>query len=353
MRAFKWVVNSLYVFLPLAFLFHFLGEEWATFTFFCSALAIVPLAALMGHATEALAARAGAGVGAFLNAALGNAAELIIAVVAVYGGQIDLVKASLTGSIIGNVLLVLGLSAFLGGLRRKEQEFSRVAAESGVAMLFIAVAALSIPSLVNFLQHEVSAEAIQPMSNITAVVLMVTYLAGLIFVFVTHKHVFVAAGDAQEAPGIGKARIALELIVSAALIGVLAEFLVGTVEHASQKLGLSEIFIGVIVVAIVGNVAEHAAAIVFALKNKMNLSVNIAIESSKQVALFVAPLVVLVGLIAGNPVTLVFTPLEAGALGISVAILALLVLDGRTNWLEGVQLLAVYVILAVAFYFAT
>ena len=350
MKIFKWILRSFYLCLPLAFYFHHQHNQTLTFLF--SALAIIPLAAMMGHATEALAARVGSGLGALLNASLGNAAELIIAVIALQAGQLELVKASITGSIIGNILFVLGLSIFLGGLRRKEQTFSRTAAESGVGMLYIAVLALSIPSIVNYVSKELG-DSVLILSQWTAVILLLTYVAGLIFTFITHKHVYQSDQEEEHGPKVSGRRIALELIVSAVLIGVLAEFLVGTIEHASTQLGLSQIFVGVIVVAVVGNAAEHAAAVVFAIKNKMNLTINIAIESSKQLALFVAPALVLVGWIAGISMDLSFTPLEAAALGGSVIILAMLVLDGRTNWLEGVQLLSVYAILALAFYFAT
>lgn len=359
-RRLKRALNVLYVCVPLAFVF-----EWAwhpswhhTALFICSALGIIPLAGLMGHATEDLAAKTGPAIGAFLNAALGNAAELIIALVGLFAGKYAIVQASLTGSIIGNILFILGLSSLLGGARRTEQKFSKVAAESGVAMLYVCVAGLSIPSILAFFSRishrdEIPADKIHAISVATAVVLLLVYAASLLFAFRTHKHVFTSDEETEEhAKKTPMAKILAMLIGSAVLIGFLAEFLTGSVDHAAQKLGFSEVFVGVVIVAIVGNAAEHAAAVVFAMKDKMNLSMNIAIESSKQIALFIAPVVVIVGAVSGHPISLDFSMMEVAAIGMSVIILAMLILDGRTNWLEGAMLLALYAILAVAFYYS-
>ena len=353
-KAFDRVVTALYVFFPLALLSKFLLDD-DTLLFIFSALAIIPFARLMGHGTEALAARAGSGVGAFLNSTLGNAAELIIAFVALSHGNIDIVKASITGSIIGNILFILGLSMFLGGIRRREQKFSAGMAESGSAMLFIAVAALAIPSIVVRLSPEGAIpdydNTILTMSVWTSGILLVTYVMSLFFAFRTHKHLYDDPEEEETAIKVPLKKALIQLISAALVISFLAEFLVSSVEHVSQSIGLSETFIGVIIVAIVGNAAEHAAAVTFAIKGKMNLAIGIAIESSKQVALLVAPLLVLVSLYSVTPMGLDFTGLEAAAIGLSVMILALVTLDGKSNWLEGIQLLAVYAIIAVAFYF--
>jgi Ca2+:H+ antiporter len=354
----RWL-NVLYVFVAAAFVLeYFVDTAWSeSALFICAALGIIPLARAMGHATEEVAARVGPGLGAFLNATLGNAAEFIIAIVALKAGSYDLIKASITGSIIGNILFILGLSALLGGLRRESQSFSPVAAESGSALLFISIAAISIPSVLNGLQPSAELD-VHRLSVAVSIILLATYAASLLFAFRTHKHVF--AGDTAEsimsaepsAPHGSMRNAVILLVVTAVGISFLAEFLVHTVEHASDKFGFGQTFVGVIIVAIVGNAAEHAAAIGFAIKDKMDLSVGIAIESSKQIALFVGPVLVIIGALWGHPMDLDFTIFETAALGMSVLILALLVLDGKTNWLEGAMLLALYAILAIAFYFS-
>jgi len=352
-------VNWLYVCIPLAFAFEYgVRADWQpTAVFICSALGIIPLAGLMGHATEGLSSRTGPAVGAFLNAALGNAAELIIALAALFNNKYEIVQASITGAIIGNILFILGLAYLLGGLKRESQSFSKVAAESGVAMLYVSVAGLSIPSILVTISHfspagDIPDKNVHAISVATAVILLLVYACSLVFTFKTHKHVFMSDEEEEaHAKQVPMWKIVGSLVVSAVLISFLAEFLAGTVDHAAHKLGLNAIFVGVIIVAIVGNAAEHTAAIMFAMRDKMNLSMGIAIESSKQIALFVGPLLVLVGAVSGHHITLAFTPMEAAAIAMSVIILALLVLDGKSNWLEGVMLLAVYAILGVAFYF--
>ncbi len=346
----------LYVFVPAAFVFKF-GYKDDTLLFVTAALGIIPLAGMMGHATEGLATRTGPAVGAFLNAALGNAAELIIALVALSHNRFEIVQASLTGSIIGNILFILGLSFVLGGWKRESQAFSRVAAESGVGMLYVSVSALSIPSILVTISHfspkgDIPGDKVHAISIATAFVLLAVYGASLLFAFKTHKHVFVMDEEEEEhAKQMPMGKIIGMLVTSAVLISFLAEFLTGSVEVAAAKLHLPGVFVGVVIVAIVGNAAEHTAAIMFAMKDKMNLAMNIAVESSKQIALFVAPLLVLVGWATGHPLSLDFTPMEAAAIAMSVIILALLVLDGKSNWLEGVMLLAIYAILAIAFYY--
>lgn len=348
-KTFDRIVTFLYLFLPVAVVAKVLHYE--TLEFAASALAIVPLARLMGHATEALAARAGSGLGAFLNSALGNAAELIIAFMALAKGKTSIVKASITGSIIGNILFVLGLSMLMGGIKRKEQRFTAAVAESGTAMLFVAVVALVIPSVVERFSKEVPESSLFHMSVWTSVILLLTYGAGVLFSLKTHKHLYNDSEEEETAVKVPLRKAIVELVASAALISMLAEFLVSSVEQASSKLGFSETFVGVIVVAVVGNAAEHFAAVTFAMKDKMNLSIGISIESSKQVALFVAPVLVLSSLFFPVHLDLAFTAFEAVAIGLSVIILALVTLDGKSNWLEGFMLLAVYAIAGVAFYF--
>jgi Ca2+:H+ antiporter len=323
--------------------------------FLAAALAIVPLAGLMGSATERLAASAGEGVGGLLNATFGNAAELIIALVAMRAGLFDVVKASITGSIIGNVLLVLGLSIVAGGFKHKEQRFNATAASLGSTLLALSAVALVLPAVFHHLVKNNPRVNEQNLSLEIALVLLVTYCLGLVFVLKTHAHLY--QGGGHEEPGRagkqkGRGGSILTLLIATGLIAMLSEFLVGAVSEASHMLGLTEIFIGVIVVAIIGNAAEHSTAVLMSVRNKMDLSLNIAIGSSLQVALFVAPVLVLCSYVVGpKPMDLLFTTLEIVAITFSVAIVALIALDGRSNWMEGVLLLAVYAILGLTFYY--
>ena len=340
----------------------------ALWVFVASGVAIVPLAGLMGRATESLAARLGAGIGGLLNATFGNAAELIIALVALAQGpkMYPLVKASITGSIIGNVLLVLGLAVTLGGIRHHYQHFNRTAASMGATLLTLATVGLMMPTLY---YHTFAAslplppaqlETIEFLSEEIAVILAVVYVLSLVFSFVTHRHIFDSkeqspAGDpaaAEEAPAWGRGKSLLVLIGATVGVAVMSELLVDSVEQAAHALGMSAVFVGVIVVAIVGNAAEHSTAVLMALKNQMDLAVNIAIGSGIQIALFVAPVLVFASLAMGHehPLDLHFTLMEILAMTISIAVLALVAQDGESHWLEGVMLLAVYAILALAFY---
>lgn len=325
--------------------------------FLASGVAIIPLAALMGRATEALADRLGPGVGGLLNATFGNAAELIIALLALMNGKGELVKASITGSIIGNVLLVLGLSTLLGGLFHQRQTFNRTAASLGTTLLALACVGLIIPAISFYLQPPERRQAVEyAISDEIAVILAVTYLLSLMFSLWTHRHLF-AGPEAQEEqrtePEWSVSKAILVLLAATAGIALMSEFLVGSVEQAAHSFGVTDLFIGVIVVAIVGNAAEHSTAVLAAMKNKMDLAVTIAVGSSFQVALFVAP--VLVGasyLIGPRPLDLHFTPLEVVAVVLAIGILALVSQDGESHWMEGALLLAVYLILALAFYHA-
>ena len=347
----------LLVLVPVALVMEFVAHAGDTWVFVSSAIAVIPLAGLIGRATEHLAEHVGAGLGGLLNATFGNAAELIIAVVALNAGLYDLVKASITGSIIGNVLLVFGLSALLGGLKFKTQRFNRTAASLGGTMLLLGVIALVIPAIFHMLVGERVAATEQKMSLLIAVVLMATYLLSLVFSLRTHSHLYRATNEAagdDTAKGVlwPRGRSVLVLLIAAALVAVMSELLVGSVEHATEVMGLNHVFIGVIVVAMIGNAAEHSAAILVALRNKMDLCVNIAIGSSLQVALFVAPALVFLSYFIGpSPMDLRFTSMEVVAVAVSVVIMQNIAQDGETHWMEGTQLLAVYAIVAVTFFF--
>jgi Ca2+:H+ antiporter len=326
-----------------------------TWIFVVACLAILPLAGVMGEATEHLTHRTGPGIGGLLNASFGNAAELIIAFMALRAGETEIVKASLTGSIIGNILMVLGLAMLLGGWKHKELRFSRMAAESGSSMMILAVVALVIPAIYAQVTHHREPQHIESISFDISVVLIVTYAASLVFSLKSHKQMFAGEGENDAAAEHGRAwsvrTSLLVLLVAAALVGVVAELLVHAVAEAGEAMGLGKVFMGVVVVAIVGNAAEHSTAVVVAMKGKMDLALGIAMGSSMQIALFVAPVLVIAGHFMGRPLGLEFTVLEVVAVMLSVAAVALLIHDGRTNWFEGFQLLAIYTILAIAFYF--
>ena len=351
-------LDWLLIFVPLAIVLRFWpGGSSPSVLFVCSALGIIPLAGLMGRATEALAARVGEGLGGFLNATFGNAAELIIAGMALSKGLTNVVKASLTGSIIGNVLLVLGLSILFGGTKYKEQRFNGTAARTSAISLSLAAIGLIIPTVFHFTARSSpggwSAQAEQKLSLAIAIVLFLTYFCVLGFSLRTHKHLFRGAEEDAEERGRqwsrGKA-IAI-LLIATLLVALLSEFLVGTIENVRDSVGLTEVFVGVIVVAIVGNAAEHSAAVLMAMKNKMDLTIGIAIGSSLQIALFVAPVLIFLSYLFGRPMDLEFTIPEVLAVAASVYILFQICEDGETNWIEGVQLLSVYVILGILFFY--
>jgi len=351
-------LNWLLIFVPVAFVLRFWpGLSNPTALFICSAIAIIPVAGWIGRATEALAARVGEGVGGLLNATFGNAAELIIAGIALYKGYLPVVKASITGSIIGNVLLVLGLSILLGGTKYKEQKFNRAGARTSVISLSLAAIALIIPTVFH-LSAAASPAGWSPaverqLSLGIAIVLFLTYICVLTFTLKTHKHFFVSCeGELEEeAEHWSRGKAVIILLIATAMVALLSEFLVGTIESVRTSLGITEVFVGVIVVAIVGNAAEHSTAIVMAMKNKMDLSVGIAIGSSLQIALFVAPLLVFLSYLFGRPMDLEFSLPEIFALVASVYILFQISGDGETNWIEGVQLLSVYLILGILFFY--
>lgn len=321
-----------------------------TFLFLSSLLAIIPLAGLMGKATEELAILSGPRVGGFLNATFGNAAELIIAIFLILDGEAEVVKFSITGSIIGNVLLVLGASFLVGGLRHREQEFSSKAVGMHAASLVLAVIGLMMPAVFHAAVPEAEFVATETISVGVAAVLMAAYLFSLLFSFVTHQEIFPVHQAAEQATR--SSRRALGVLAAAtAFVVVESEFLVHSLEGAVASMGLSKIFVGLILVPIAGNAAEHASAVFLAAKNKADAAVEIAVGSSTQIALFVAPLLVFLSLAAGKPMDFFFTGFEIAAVGFSTAIAALIALDGKSNWLEGVQLLAAYAIIGVSFFF--
>lgn len=347
-------LNHLLIFLPVSVVLHWRHSN-PTLVFFASCLAIVPLAGIMGKATEQLAEKTGEGIGGLLNATFGNAAEMIIAIMALSKGLHDVVKASLTGSIIGNILLVLGISFVAGGIRREKQQFNPTAASTGATMLTLAAVALIAPAFFAQLMKGKAESHIGDLSLEISVVLLATYGFSLLFSLRTHKHLYV--GNVGDAPdeiemvhwGIGKA-IGI-LLVATAGIAWMSELLVGAVEHTTHALGLTEVFVGVIVVAIVGNAAEHSTAVWMATKDRMDLALSIAIGSSTQIALFVAPVLVFVSYLIGRPMNLVFTTAEVMAVALSVIVVAQISQDGESNWLEGVQLLSVYAIMGIVFFY--
>jgi Ca2+:H+ antiporter len=345
----------LLVFVPISIVLEVMHVD-PVWIFLASAAAIIPLAGLMGKATEHLAEHLGAGLGGLLNASFGNAAELIIGFMALRAGLLDVVKASITGSIIGNVLLVLGLSVVTGGLKYQTQVFNRTAAGLGATLLALSAIGLVVPAIFHVVTKGHPNAHEQELSLEIAIVLFITYILSLIFTLRTHRHLYVGetSHEADEALGVeawSQQRSVLVLLVATAFVALMSEFLVSAVEHTAHTFGMTDVFVGVVLVAIIGNAAEHSTAVLMAMKNQMDLAINIAIGSSIQIALFVAPVLVFAGYLIGQPMNLLFTTFEVVAVAISVGAVSLVSMDGESNWMEGVQLLAVYVILAIAFYF--
>jgi len=357
-------VHYLGMFIPVA-----IGLELAHATpllvFSAAALGVIPCAAVMGEATEAIAAKSGPGIGGLLNVTFGNAPELIIAFFALIEGLQEVVKASIVGSIIGNVLLVMGAAFVVGGWSREKQTFSQTAASAQSGMLTLALAALVFPALFQLIHggslpavcadHVDFGSDLEKLSFGVAIVLLMSYAAGLWFSLKTHRAVFNPFGndDEEEAHHWPIRRAGIYLALAAVAVGVMSEILVGSISDASKDIGLSEFFVGVFVVAIVGNAAEHWVAVLVAAKDKMDLAVNIAIGSSAQIALFVAPILVLLSFVVGDdPMALVFNGYELGALLFAVLIANLVTQDGESNWFEGVQLVSLYAVLGLVFYFA-
>lgn len=341
-----------------------LGHASAPLLFFCSALAVVPAAALMSETTEQLSARSGPGVAGLLNVTFGNAPELIIAFFALLDGLQEVVKASLVGSIIGNSLLVLGAAMLAGGWKRTRQTFDRTAAQSHSGLLLVTITALVLPAVLVLVgggslpavsepRHSFGSQ-LEHLSLAISAVMIAIYLAGLFFSLRTHKDLFNPGQTGEpDQPAWSLRRSVLTLAGAGVLVGGMSDLLVGSIEQASHDVGLSQFFVGVFVVAIVGNAAEHYVAVVVAVKDKMDLAVNIAIGSSAQIGLFVAPILVILSFAFGPaPMALVFNGYEIAALLLAAVISTTLISDGESTWFEGVQLLGVYVLLGLVFYYA-
>ncbi len=337
---------------PVSILLGYVFHAPGVWVFLTACLAVLPLAGYMGDATEHLAHRTGPTVGGLLNATFGNAAELIIALMALRAGLVDLVKASITGSILGNLLLIMGLALIAGGLNRSELKFNRTSAGMSAGMLALSVVALSFPALYHAVHPEAAARLAElRMSEAVAVILIITYGCSLLFSLRTHRRLF--GGEAHPLDGPvwspGKAM----LILAAATVGVAveSELLVHAATEATETLGLSSIFLGLIIIPIIGNAAEHAAAVVLSRKGQIDLGLQIALGSSTQIALLVAPILVFAGVLLGQDMNLVFTPFEVLSLAMATGVTAIITLDGESHWFEGVQLLAVYLMVAVGAFF--
>jgi Ca2+:H+ antiporter len=347
-------INVLLVAAPISWYLGATGGD-SPWVFITAAAALVPLAGLIGLGTEQLAMRSGPAWGGFLNATFGNAAELIIAVVALRNGHQELVKASITGSIVGNLLLVLGLSFFVGGLGRKSQKFHRTAATNTAAMLFLGVVALVMPAVFDlslFGRLDVEPPALARLSFLSAIILIAAYAGSLIYAFKVQTDLFRPTHDRHKGAVVLPTAIAVAVLAAGtALTTVQAEVLVGAIEPALARFGFTELFLGVIVIALIGNAAEHYSAVTAAHRDEMTLAVEIAVGSSAQIALLVAPALVLYSFAIGRPMSLLFNGFEITAIALSVLATSIVVVDGESNWVEGLQLLSVYLILALAFYF--
>ncbi len=330
--------------------------------FIIAVIALIPLAKLIGDSTEHLSTHYGSTLGSLLNVTFGNAAEIIIAVVAINAGLIELVKASITGAILGNIMLIFGLSMIAGGLRHKEQLFNKENAGLQSSLIFLALIGLAIPTILsstmiggNGIENQ---SKIQILSDSVAILLLFVYIVGIIFTFFTHKHLFVIPHNNSsdqdkdhDHSHWSKKKSFLMLGVSMIGVIVVSEILVSSVEETSREFGFGEMFVGAIIVGIVGNAAEHSSAIVLARKGKMDLSIGIAAGSGTQIALFVVPILVLVGIVLGQPFTLEFTIYELVTLFLAAIIMNLIAFDGKTNWFEGIMLTSVYIIIAIGFFF--
>ncbi len=353
------MINLLLVFVPVAFVLEYLGAP-PLFVFLASSLGIVPLAGWLSTATEELAAHTGAGIGGLLNATFGNATELIIAFFALMAGQVDVVKASIVGSIIGNILLVLGFAAFFGGLRHPKLSYNAEQVKVQASMLVIALIAFVLPAAFDYNEQARFAQT-QAQASITdaelslgvAIVLIALYVASLIFSLITHKDVLSSEQELEMPEASWSVKRSLAVLLGATVaIAFLSEFLVGAIDGFTDVLGLSPTFVGLIIIPIIGNAAEHASAVVFAMKGNMDLAVAVALGSALQIALLVAPLLILLSWVIGSPTDLVLRgPLELTALVGAVLIGNSVARDGETHWLEGLMLLGVYVMLGLAFFF--
>jgi len=351
---FNYFKNNPIAILLISFPFAIISEalNWGSiWVFIFSALAVVPLAGYIGKGTEALASYTGPKIGGLLNATLGNAAELIITLIAIKANLIELVKASITGSILGNLLLVFGFSMLLGGIKNGKQQFDKQQASNHVILLTLSILALAIPSLFSHSIGPVGSMEVEILSLGVAVIMMILYGLGLVYSFkVTFNPITYPSTEIEHAPSMNLLQALLVLAAATGGVVWMSEILVGAVEEVVADLGISEFFLGIILVPVIGNVAEHLVAVQMALKKKMDLSLEIAISSSLQIALFVAPLLVFISLMMGNRLTLEFNQFELIALGAGIVITGMVASDGESNWLEGASLLAVYLILGLAFF---
>ena len=346
------VLYALLVFVPIAIIARLAGASPIA-VFILSALAIIPLSGVLGAATEAVAEHTSPAIGGVLSATMGNLAELIIAGVALRAGLIDLVKASITGSILGNLLLVLGIALFAGGLKFRLQKFNPNLAGASSTVLLIAVFGLVVPTLFHALHPDPARVATVRMSHYVAPLLIAGYVAWLVFSLWTHSSSFETEGGpaVTVGPKWSSKKALIILLAAAIAIGVVAEVLVSATEQAVKVLGLSEFFVGLILIPIIGNAAENSSAIIMAMRNRMDLALNIAVGSSIQVALLIAPLLVLLGMVFHQPMDLAFTTMEVASIGLAVLVTSSVIRDAETNWLEGALLLLAYSVLGVAFFF--
>ena len=346
-------LNILLIFIPVTLAGKMMGVS-DTLLFVCSSLAIIPLAGLMGMSTDVISCYAGQKIGGLLNATFGNATELIIAFIAMKEGMFDVVKASLAGSVIGNILLVLGMSMLVGGLKYKTQTFNRNSINITSSMLLFALLGLSIPAIFTHTFPESSLNTeFEGLSVLIALLMLLIYIMQFVFSFVTHRYLYaetIIAGDNEEKPKMKLSYAIGLLIASTICIAVISEVFVGTIEPMAESAGLHKTFVGIILVPIIGNAAEHSSAIIMAYKDKMNAAVEISLGSSLQIILFVVPVLILLSLLF-TPMSIVFTPFELVALTASVLIANRVAADGESNWLEGLQLVAVYAIIGAAFFF--
>ncbi|MDV3347544.1 calcium/proton exchanger [Leptolyngbyaceae cyanobacterium CCMR0082] len=347
---------GLLIFVPISASAHFLG--WGELAVFVTAaIAIIPLAGWMGQATEEIAVVVGPSLGGLLNATFGNATELIIALIALNAGLINVVKSSITGSIIGNLLLVMGLSMLLGGIKFKEQDFQPVIARMNASSMNLAVIAILLPTAVDFTSPSITEPTLQRLSVAVAIVLILVYGLTLLFSMKTHAYLYDVGtaeeeGAEEEHHATPNLPLWIGVLLAATLVvAIESEWLVGSLEVATKQLGLSELFTGVILLPIIGNAAEHATAVTVALKNKMDLSLSVAVGSSMQIALFVAPVLVIAGWLMGQPMDLDFNNFQLIAVAVSILIANSISSDGSSNWLEGTLLLATYTIIGLAFFF--
>ena len=344
------ILKFMLLFVPISFIGKFLNFS-PTIMFILAALSIIPLAGIMGEGTEEISFYTGPKIGGFLNATFGNATELIISFFALKSGLFEVVKSSIAGSIIGNILLVLGASMFIGGLKHKTQNFNINVVETTSSMLLFSLIGLCVPA---FFTHTINANLLntryEGLSLVVAIVMFILYILSLIFSFFTHKDLYATTTEEEghESKWSLKKSIAI-LIIATVIIAIESEFLVGGIEDITSKLGLSEFFVGIILIPIIGNAAEHSTAITMALKNKMDVAIEIAFGSSLQIILFVAPVLIFLSLLF-TPMSIIFNPFELVSLIASVIIANKVASDGQSNWLEGAQLMAVYFIIAAGFF---